>query len=1209
MLVQETHKKLLRQQLRQDNSSSNGRKRRRTARLPDPVPVVVDLSDLSSDDLEDVELEAAGQVSSIHKVQENNLNNLNNSDASRSLDANGRDAKGKNSDIIGEIEDDSADNDEIDDNLDDFDDLDDLEEVDLEKMLEKSAATSRITTNDDQMLTFTLNSTEDLKHPKGKKKRAFTPIPKEERHNRKLMHKLLLMSFMCHGAVRNRWCNDSKLKKLLQGILPLQVALMFHQDQEKTLDYVKARKFIDGLRTVMLVFAKKFKVSFPGLARPDWKPSQVTRLLSERAVSLNKFRRLVRTFQGSRDIQAQGLVALLRSINVNARLVFSIQVPDHKSLRPATEEEDKSVEKPKKIKNPSSSSSEFEPVFIPNSRQALLEGIRAKLPAESTKRVAATTTPSKFPIFWAEVWNKYSKKWITVDPAVFKVVEVQPMRRKGKFEAPMSDESHQTWYVLAYDRRGVVKDVTRRYTQYYNAKTVKKRIGFESDDDQHWYEQALRVVGKPNAPITEAEAYELKEFRDRHVCEGIPNNMADFKNHPVYALESQLRQDEIIYPNDDTSKCGTFRSANKNSTIPIYKRSHVYHLKTPKAWHMKGRVLKVGARPLKTKPLKSGGLYAEGSADLDDEVRLYADFQTELFRPAPIVDGVIEKNSYGNVEIFTPSMMPENGYLARVSPTVTIKLLERAAKHVLRIDYAKAIVSFDFGNSTKTKRAPTATEGGILIDHQFKDALNVVVDALLEEEEDKKRNERELSALKYWNFFYKKLRIMRRLDIQHGSLDSDLEHDETETGSKVPLQDAVSPKQDRASNVSGSEQEDYFSVGSDDDGSGNDQYIPRLSKRRHGVTNYAESEEEKENNEENEYEYEGGFLLDELNIGTSVEAQDEKDISDSEGGFLIPDDKTDDNYDADADEIADENADEIADEKENDDYYNENNHHGEKPNLTGSNLTKDTTRSSHKRSYMPYESHGEKRISNEVYHDIQNKPINVDLDSASPQEDLQPSFPKTQEVVSMGSELHQHGRLKQEQNDQGRNNMLGDALADSSDSFTKQKAIQITTGKRSDSSIPGVIGARSEFGHGIRTGSGMRDENSLSPGEKMSESSPCDEKRLKFPTDNSLALESSPNRPEQSEQSELTDKKLQSSASDLQNISSRAQYVHGKISSCMYRSTRDGAEENLAPIIISSGEEDDNNDEIVIVLSQEKRELDQLAQEESQLGFQYSDSD
>lgn len=894
MLIDPTHKRLLRQQLRQNVTGPAQRKRRKTAK---PVEtIVVDdsaHSNLSSDELEDVELGDNGPENALELLLGEAL--------------------------IKESAEATADDVEV-------DAFDDLEDVDLDLMFDTAMANTS-GGDDEETLTFTLTAPDDLPSQKNKKKRAFIPILKEERVHRKLMHKLLLMSFMCHGAARNKWCNDRKLMDALKLTLPRQVVLMFHQDSEKVLDVVKARKFVDGLRTVMLVYAKKFKVTFPGLSRPDWKPREAedSGASSGSAVSINRFRRLVRAFQGSRDIQAQGLVALLRAIGVNARLVFSIQVPDHKSLRPAMESSpspDKKIEQ-----NQSKPKSEFDPVFIPTGRQKIVTDLRSKLSSENSK-ASATVTP-KFPVFWAEVWNKYSKKWITVDPAVFKVVEVQPMRRKGKFEAPMAEETHQTWYVLAYDCRGVVKDVTRRYSQYYNAKTVKKRIGFDSDDDQHWYEQALLAVSRKNAPVTQAEAYEMKEFRDRHICEGIPNNMADFKNHPVYALESQLRQDEVIYPNDESSKCGTFRLSNKNSTIPIYKRSHVFPLKTPKAWHMKGRVLKVGARPLKTKPLKSGGLYAEGSADLDDEVRLYAEFQTELFRPPPIVDGIIEKNAYGNVEIFTPTMMPENGYLARVTPTVTIKMLEKAAKYILKIDYAKAIVSFDFGNSSKSKRAPTATEGGILIDKQYQAALNVVLEALQEEEEENKRNERELSALKYWNFFLKKLQIMHRLDKQHGLIDSD---DELVAPKMESYPDSEDARNDQGGmEGSASEGEGYYSVGSEDENSyngnysENEQYVPRPTRRRQVEVEEASNDDE------------GGFLL-ELAIDSK-----EGSVSDNEGGgfFIETGNENDMNDKAENEmtegELEDESIENIADSADHEDRLSLSRQDSEEPDIYDEN--------------------------------------------------------------------------------------------------------------------------------------------------------------------------------------------------------------------------------------------------------------------------------
>lgn len=687
----------------------------------------------------------------------------------------------------------------------DSDDFGDLEDVDLDDVFGETAP-------EDQTLTFQINDA-PADAPAKKKKRTFVPISKEERHYRKQVHKDVVVAMLCHGLVRNYWCSERSILAKLRKLVSQDIVDMFAKSDGKTLDYVMSRRFIEGLRKLLAVFARKFKSSARGLYRQDW-GTDLDRLAGH--TSFAHFAKAVTSFRGSRDVGAQAFVAVLRSIGINARLVFSIQTPDYRSLRPCKTEEAVPEEE-----TPPPAQSEFDPVFIPNARQkSLIETAkRGRKKPKPAKAPTASTGDSKHPVFWAEVWNPYSRKWITVDPIVFQTVEVMPMRRKCKLEAPGSEDSCQTLYVIAYDCNGRVRDVTRRYTQYYNAKTVKRRIGFALEEDENWYARALRACQRPGLRPTFAEAVESKEFYDRDVCEGIPNNKADFKNHPVYALESQLRQDEVIYPNDDSSKCGTFKSTNKSTTVPIYKRSHVFSLRTAKAWHMKGRVLKIGAQPLKTK--KASMYLTDDSADSDGEVRLYAEFQTELYKPPPIVDGVISKNAFGNVEIFTPWMVPENGALVEVSPTVTLKMLERAARGILGIDYARAIVAFDFGKALKKKGTATAREGGILVEAKYKDAVLAVVEGLEALEDEQRKEAADLNALKSWDFFLKKLQIVLRLNRQHGLIPKN-------NGSDLDEKE-------------GDEDEDDFSVGSDGQGSDNDNYVPRPSRRRAEATNPEEA--------------------------------------------------------------------------------------------------------------------------------------------------------------------------------------------------------------------------------------------------------------------------------------------------------------------------------------------------------------------------------
>lgn len=788
---------------------------KRRAKAENKTVTIISSSDSEDDDLEDVDLTGAANHSSPP------------ADVNRDPD------EGGDPDVSG-----------------DSDAFEDLEDVDLDATFGVSAPATN------EMLTFAIKPHEEITEKKAKK---FNTIPKEERHMRKLIHKLYIEAMVAHGVLRNRWCNDPGTTAGLRDLLPRLTVKLLNEPWVDGKEIVLARRFILGLLKAQEIYSKRFKVTCQGLVRKDWGDMGVEQNYIEHNVNLAKFKSRVNSLQGSRDVGAQGFVALLRSCGVHCRLVFSLQPPDFRSVLPAqsTIEKKEKEEKERKQKP----RSEFDPVFIPNAKQEVLAGMRAQAAPLEPLRRNYKFPMSPYPIFWAEAWNKFSRKWITIDPMLFECVEVMPMRKKCKFEPPGTDKTHQPQYILAFDKFGRVKDVTRRYTLNYNANVIKKRIDAVSDEDEHWYLMVLRSASTTTKKFRQAEIFELKEFYDRDVSEGIPKSKKGFKNHPVYALESEIRQDEVIYPKDSTSKCGTFKSVNKSTIEPIYKRSHVYRIRTAKAWHMRGRVLKMGALPLKTKKANSV-MPDEAGRDDDEEVRLYAEFQTQLYNPPPIVNGKVTKNAYGNVEIYTATMMPDNGYLIKLTEKTSMKLLERAARDVLRIDYARAIVAFDFGK----KGATTPREGGILIDKEFKEAALLVVDELVEMEEEEKRKGVELNALKCWKFFLAKLRIVRRLDRQHGKITQNI----------VPLDDNPNESNDEGG---------YFSVASEGEGSSGDEtYIPRKRRRfesdeEHGNLLVDEGGFIPENQEDDLNEVEsGGFLL---------ENRGEDSLYRDEGGFLV----------------------------------------------------------------------------------------------------------------------------------------------------------------------------------------------------------------------------------------------------------------------------------------------------------------------------------
>lgn len=651
---------------------------------------------------------------------------------------------------------------------DDFD-PDEFEDVELEQGEDTSDGLKDTRTLPD-VITVKINR----KEMDTKKSKHIKVISKEERQTRYLIHKMYLGFMTIHGVIRNRWCNDYKLMAELKKKVPNNISELLNQEKNTTLSNMhRSRNFLDGVRKLMLYYSGKFRIRSQGLVRKNWNELQLRQSGVERNVTFQKFSYLMSKYEGSRDISAQGFVALSRSIGLNARLVFSIQTPDFTLISQLPKIMDVAPESRKEKSTVLSGMHKL-------NKDLLLSSIRKqKSRVAGELKYKANFPNSTFPIFWVEVWDKFSKKWISVDPAVQRIVEVISLRKKSKLEPPLSDPTNQLSYVLAYDRLGGITDVTRRYSLQFNAKTFKKRIEYKGEFEHFWYSRLLdlcRLSLRRNRP-NKIDIIEMKEFHDRDLVEGFPNSLSDFKNHPLYAIESQLKKNEIIYPKDDANICGFFRNKSAKSktsgALPVYKRSNVHVLRSAKAWYIRGRVLKVGAQPLKVVVRNKKGNTGSGEDDEDEEAdgRLYAQFQTKLYIPTPVTDGKIPKNAYGNIDVYVPSMIPENGSLVKASDKCSLKLLEKAAR-LLGVDYAKAVIGFDFGRKSSKRflGKAQAKEGGIVIPNDNREAFFAVLDYLVDEEEEESRNLTKYRALSAWKFLLTNLRISQRLNREHGDI-------------------------------------------------------------------------------------------------------------------------------------------------------------------------------------------------------------------------------------------------------------------------------------------------------------------------------------------------------------------------------------------------------------------------------------------------------
>lgn len=267
---------------------------------------------------------------------------------------------------------------------------------------------------------------------------------------------------------------------------------------------------------------------------------------------------------------------------------------------------------------------------------------------------------SPFPIFWVEVLDEAHQKWLPVDPLV-----TESIAKPRLFEPPASDRENNMSYVIAFEEEGTARDVTRRYTKAYNAKTRKSRVD-STEGGAKWLRRAMRAYSR--GWKSDLDQIEDTELAANEAKEPMPKNIADFKDHPYYALERHLKRNEILLSTREVGKVAAGRDPSNpglKKLESIYRRRDVKTVRSADAWYRLGREVKMGEQPVKTVAAKRKpeDQNVDDDGDMDERAgtNLYTENQTELYEAPPIVNGRVPKNSFGNLDIFVPSMVPKGG--------------------------------------------------------------------------------------------------------------------------------------------------------------------------------------------------------------------------------------------------------------------------------------------------------------------------------------------------------------------------------------------------------------------------------------------------------------------------------------------------------------------------------------------------------------------
>ncbi|KAI0322385.1 Rad4-domain-containing protein [Amylostereum chailletii] len=533
---------------------------------------------------------------------------------------------------------------------------------------------------------------------------------------------------------------------------------------------------------------------------------------------------------GSRDVSAQLFTALCRALGLPARLVVSLQsVPwQTKVGKPKNKPKPRSKGTPLEVDRDVTNTSDDEDDDMEEVANVRFEGhpgrgVKADGGRASASNGKAKANPSVKlrkqrpkgnvvgfikplrtpnprstpPVFWTEVFSRADGRWLPIDPIRGIVNKRKAFDPSIATNAKMRVDNRMA-YVIAFEEDGYARDLTPRYAREYGAKVTKVQAGGKGQ--RQWWEAVMGIVTRPYR--LHRDDVEDAELAANQINEGMPTTMSGFKDHALYVLERHIRKDQVIAP--DTPELGKFRGE------PVYSRSSVLDLKTAENWMRRGRMIKAGEQPLKfTKQrastvgrkrelemLREAGAGGQGQ---DVMQAAYAERQTELYRPAPIVDGIIPRNNFGNIDLYVASMLPAGA--AHIPYKGTAKIARQ-----LGFNHAEAVTSFEF---KKGRAFPVLS--GIVVAAENEEAI---LEAYWEAEHSaaqKEHEKRQQAVIRRWTRLVQGLRLRKRLQEQYapdgpgGSSTSNIVvtiegHDETThsggfvTGADDVVQPYVLPK-------------------------------------------------------------------------------------------------------------------------------------------------------------------------------------------------------------------------------------------------------------------------------------------------------------------------------------------------------------------------------------------------------------------------------
>ena len=328
--------------------------------------------------------------------------------------------------------------------------------------------------------------------------------------------------------------------------------------------------------------------------------------------------------------------------------------------------------------------------------------------------------------WWAEIYLESMSSWITVAGPSLELNKTNEVEKR--LTKPIS-------YILAFSTDNYVKDMTRKYDSNWLKATSKARL------DEPWWNETLKYF----ADDTSDESLEEDlQIHDVLLKKPFPTSIAEYKNHPLYALQRHLLKYEAIYPSNAPI-------LGKLKEEPIFARECVHTLCSKEKWLIEGRMILPYQEPYKY--VKALPRSNKQRRETNQMLGLFGQWQTEIYVAPPASDGVVPKNSYGNVDLFKPWMLPQG----TVHLKGTYYGMGKASRKI-GIDAAPAMVGWEFH---KGMNHPIL-DGWVVC----KENAEALLDSWKKEQElekERMREKREKRVIDNWRRLVKHLLIRNRL--------------------------------------------------------------------------------------------------------------------------------------------------------------------------------------------------------------------------------------------------------------------------------------------------------------------------------------------------------------------------------------------------------------------------------------------------------------